>query len=107
MAGITFAIPADEVIDTMGEIGREMDVRIVRRPAADWRQRQPAAAWRASDCTRSSGPAVDHQIALLGAARDASYLAATRQLESPFRGRAVRSAPERAMEPRNSRGELT
>src|SRR3954469_20089362 len=26
-AGITFAIPADEVIDTMGEIGREMDVR--------------------------------------------------------------------------------
>ena len=27
MAGITFAIPADEVIDTMGEIGREMDVR--------------------------------------------------------------------------------
>ena len=27
MAGITFTIPADEVIDTMGEIGREMDVR--------------------------------------------------------------------------------
>jgi L-serine dehydratase len=27
MAGITFAIPADEVIDTMGEIGRDMDVR--------------------------------------------------------------------------------
>ena len=27
MAGITFAIPADEVIDTMGEIGRNMDVR--------------------------------------------------------------------------------
>ena len=27
LAGITFAIPADEVIDTMGEIGREMDVR--------------------------------------------------------------------------------
>ena len=27
MAGITFAIPADEVIDTMGEIGRSMDVR--------------------------------------------------------------------------------
>lgn len=27
MAGITFAIPADEVIDTMGDIGREMDVR--------------------------------------------------------------------------------
>ena len=27
MAGITFAIPADEVIDTMGQIGREMDVR--------------------------------------------------------------------------------
>lgn len=27
MAGITFAIPADEVIDVMGEIGREMDVR--------------------------------------------------------------------------------
>jgi len=27
MAGITFAIPADEVIDTMGEIGRERDVR--------------------------------------------------------------------------------
>ncbi len=27
MAGITFAIPADEVIDTMGEIGRTMDVR--------------------------------------------------------------------------------
>ncbi|MEY4608930.1 MAG: L-serine dehydratase alpha chain [Gemmatimonadota bacterium] len=27
IAGITFAIPADEVIDTMGEIGREMDVR--------------------------------------------------------------------------------
>jgi L-serine dehydratase len=27
MAGIAFAIPADEVIDTMGEIGREMDVR--------------------------------------------------------------------------------
>ena len=26
-AGITFAIPADEVIDTMGEIGRAMDVR--------------------------------------------------------------------------------
>jgi len=26
-AGITFAIPADEVIDTMGDIGREMDVR--------------------------------------------------------------------------------
>lgn len=27
LAGITFAIPADEVIDTMGEIGRTMDVR--------------------------------------------------------------------------------
>jgi len=27
LAGIGFAIPADEVIDTMGEIGREMDVR--------------------------------------------------------------------------------
>ncbi|MGE5733413.1 MAG: L-serine ammonia-lyase, iron-sulfur-dependent, subunit alpha [Gemmatimonas sp.] len=27
LAGIAFAIPADEVIDTMGEIGREMDVR--------------------------------------------------------------------------------
>jgi L-serine dehydratase len=27
MAGIEFAIPADEVIDTMGEIGRDMDVR--------------------------------------------------------------------------------
>lgn len=27
LAGITFAIPADEVIDTMGEIGRDMDVR--------------------------------------------------------------------------------
>ena len=27
LAGITFAIPADEVIDTMGEIGKEMDVR--------------------------------------------------------------------------------
>ena len=27
MAGVEFAIPADEVIDTMGEIGAEMDVR--------------------------------------------------------------------------------
>jgi L-serine dehydratase len=27
LAGITFAIPADEVIDTMGQIGKEMDVR--------------------------------------------------------------------------------
>lgn len=27
LAGIEFAIPADEVIDTMGEIGREMDIR--------------------------------------------------------------------------------
>lgn len=27
MAGITFAIPVDEVIDVMGEIGRNMDVR--------------------------------------------------------------------------------
>src|SRR3954467_11846032 len=27
LAGITFVIPADEVIDTMGDIGREMDVR--------------------------------------------------------------------------------
>lgn len=27
LAGITFAIPVDEVIDTMGEIGRGMDVR--------------------------------------------------------------------------------
>jgi len=27
MAGITFAIPLDEVIDVMGEIGKEMDVR--------------------------------------------------------------------------------
>lgn len=27
LAGVEFAIPADEVIDTMGEIGREMDVR--------------------------------------------------------------------------------
>ena len=27
LAGLTFAIPADEVIDTMGEIGRSMDVR--------------------------------------------------------------------------------
>jgi len=27
LAGITFAIPADEVIDTMGEIGNAMDVR--------------------------------------------------------------------------------
>jgi len=27
LAGITFAIPVDEVIDTMGEIGRAMDVR--------------------------------------------------------------------------------
>ena len=27
MAGVTFAIPVDEVIDVMGEIGKEMDVR--------------------------------------------------------------------------------
>jgi L-serine dehydratase len=27
LAGVEFAIPADEVIDTMGEIGRDMDVR--------------------------------------------------------------------------------
>ncbi|MBM4193871.1 MAG: L-serine ammonia-lyase, iron-sulfur-dependent, subunit alpha [Gemmatimonadetes bacterium] len=27
LAGVEFAIPADEVIDTMGQIGREMDVR--------------------------------------------------------------------------------
>lgn len=27
LAGITFPIPADEVIDTMGEIGRNMDIR--------------------------------------------------------------------------------
>jgi L-serine dehydratase len=27
LAGVTFAIPADEVIDTMGEIGQAMDVR--------------------------------------------------------------------------------
>jgi L-serine dehydratase len=27
LAGVEFAIPADEVVDTMGEIGREMDVR--------------------------------------------------------------------------------
>lgn len=27
LAGIAFPIPADEVIDTMGEIGRSMDVR--------------------------------------------------------------------------------
>jgi L-serine dehydratase len=27
LAGIDFVIPADEVIDTMGEIGRDMDVR--------------------------------------------------------------------------------
>lgn len=27
LAGVTFAIPVDEVIDTMGEIGRNMDVR--------------------------------------------------------------------------------
>src|SRR3979411_2715800 len=27
LAGITFAIPVDEVIDVMGQIGREMDVR--------------------------------------------------------------------------------
>jgi len=27
LAGITFIIPADEVIDTMGDIGRDMDVR--------------------------------------------------------------------------------
>lgn len=27
LAGVTFAIPVDEVIDTMGEIGRTMDVR--------------------------------------------------------------------------------
>ncbi len=27
MAGVTFAIPVDEVIDTMGEIGKNMDVR--------------------------------------------------------------------------------
>jgi L-serine dehydratase len=27
LAGITFAVPADEVIDAMGEIGRSMDVR--------------------------------------------------------------------------------
>jgi L-serine dehydratase len=27
LAGITFAIPVDEVIDVMGEIGRNMDVR--------------------------------------------------------------------------------
>ena len=27
LAGITFAIPCDEVIDVMGEIGREMDIR--------------------------------------------------------------------------------
>lgn len=27
LAGVTFAIPADEVIDTMGEIGKSMDVR--------------------------------------------------------------------------------
>ncbi len=27
MAGVTFAIPVDEVIDVMGEVGRGMDVR--------------------------------------------------------------------------------
>jgi L-serine dehydratase len=27
LAGVTFAIPADEVIDAMGQIGRELDVR--------------------------------------------------------------------------------
>jgi L-serine dehydratase len=27
LAGIEFRIPVDEVIDTMGEIGRSMDVR--------------------------------------------------------------------------------
>jgi L-serine dehydratase len=27
MAGVTFAIPVDEVIDVMGEVGRTMDVR--------------------------------------------------------------------------------
>ena len=27
LAGIAFAIPVDEVIDVMGEIGRDMDVR--------------------------------------------------------------------------------
>jgi L-serine dehydratase len=43
LAGITFAIPVDEVIDVMGEIGREMDVRY--RDAGSQR----------SGCTRSNG----------------------------------------------------
>ena len=34
LAGITFALPVDEVIDVMGEIGREMDVRY-RETAGD------------------------------------------------------------------------
>jgi L-serine dehydratase len=31
LAGVTFAIPVDEVIDVMGQIGREMDVRYRER----------------------------------------------------------------------------
>ena len=59
----------------------------VRPPAEGLRLRQPAAAWRANDWYQIKRPEVDHKIALRGAAGDASYLAATRQLESPFRGR--------------------
>jgi L-serine dehydratase len=54
LAGITFAIPADEVIDTMGEIGREMDVRYRRRQAAVLPPRPPGGGWPASASCKSS-----------------------------------------------------
>ena len=54
LAGITFAIPADEVIDTMGDIGREMDVRYRETAGGGLPRRQPVGDWPASGWCRSS-----------------------------------------------------
>jgi hypothetical protein len=54
LAGIEFAIPADEVIDTMGEIGESMDVRYRETAGGGSPPRPPVVASRASGCTSSS-----------------------------------------------------
>ena len=56
LAGIEFAIPADEVIDVMGEIGREMDVRY-RETAGGGLAATPTGRRLAKErLSRSSGP---------------------------------------------------
>ena len=54
LAGIRFPIPADEVIDTMGEIGRTMDVRYRETAGGDWLRPPLAGVWPRKDWSKSA-----------------------------------------------------